>query len=191
MIDEEMSWFDESTKISDQQAELQMYPGVQCVYGFLGQSESLQQRITEDIKIMRSLGLDFRKVAERIKEIFVTREEVWNGHPMLKFKYIAGMRCPWNDYLSSDILSLIPEVREIMLVHGDKTEKAIGILYQHEPKRGNVTLPSYSHLVRENCAMILSDLHPHLLCKHRFLQGMSTPYRLHPDRLEEYLGSLK
>ena len=183
-------FFDEFTRVPDAAAEKSMYPSSRAKYGFLMPRERLAERIAKDQQRMAELELDCGRIATRIEEIFASTGESWNGHALLRPMYIAGMLCPWNDFLSSNMLSLSPEVREIIIIHRDKLDESIEIMERvKNPPRG-INTDCYGDLVREGVAMILSDLHPHLLREHQFCEGENTPYRIAPDRVREYLGDM-
>lgn len=182
--------FDESTRLSDAQAELQMYPRPGSTYGFLAPGESLAERRAADAKQMTELDLDCERIAARIDDVFSSTGDSWNGHALLRPTHIAGMLCPWKDFLSSDVFSMSLSVREIIIVHREKIDQAIAIMQRYPDPSKLISLESYGELVKADVAMILSDLHPHLLRVHAFCEGTDTPYRLAPDRIREYLGDL-
>ncbi len=183
-------FFDETTRISDEEAELRMHPSENARYGFLLPTERLADRKAADAQRMAELDLDCERIAARIDEIFASTKDDWNGHALLRPTYIAGMACPWNDFLSSDVFSLALAVREIIIVHREKIDEAIAIMERHPTASTRIDLECYGELVKADVAMILSDLHPHLLREHHFCEGEGTPYRIAPDRVREYLGDM-
>lgn len=159
---------------------------LECLqFGYLGIDEDLHERIAADEKRMAALGLSYEGLAEAIEQLFVTDNERVNNNLIIRRKYIHSPLCPWGDYTTTSPFSLFPQVSEILVLNqASCPQRVTDFCLEHS----GTNISDYPMLVEQDWAMIFSDLHPHLIREHHFLEGLATPYRVEPERARRYLG---
>lgn len=154
-------------------------------FGYLGIDESLHGRIAADENTMAALGLSYEDLATAIEQLFETDDERVNNNLIIRRKYIHSPLCPWGDYTTTSPFSLFSQVSEILILNHETCPKVVtDFCLEHS----GTNINDYPMLVEQDWAMIFSDLHPHLIREHHFLEGLATPYRVQPERAMRYLG---
>ena len=154
-------------------------------YGYLGASENLQARLREDATLIASVGLNFETLARAIEVLFETDDETVNGNQIIRRKHMHSPMCPWGDFMSTPPLSFASQVTEIFVLNRSLCPPEAA---EYMIANNGAALDDYRMIVDNDWAMIFSDLHPHLIRDHCFLEGIWTPYRVNPERAKMYLG---
>lgn len=154
-------------------------------YGFLGRNELLDEVIESDRELLARLGFTHEQFAKTIDDIFEYMPASINGNPLHLFGYIHSPVCPWDDFCAVSQFDYSEKVTEIWLCSPRHYWK-LKLLLKLWSKEKRLT--KLRGLVERNWVMVLSDLHPHLIRDHHFLQGHSTPYRVDPERFVRFLG---
>ncbi|HYF05385.1 MAG TPA: hypothetical protein VEA59_04400 [Patescibacteria group bacterium] len=160
-----------------------MRPSKTNPYGFMGKTEDWVGLLTSDERERDRLRITCEQMASAIDTLFATDELLVNGNHIQRILYLTGEMCPWGDFCSTALFDLTPKVTEILVCNKTAPEA-----FQTHFRNGLLTPADYRMIVQNNWAIILSDLHPHLLREHEFQEGKQTPYRIDPRKLKEYLG---
>jgi hypothetical protein len=148
-------------------------PNPELLFGFKGENESLKEIIARDKAKLVELEITNQQIADIISELFQSTDDVFRNLRVLRWEYIHSLVCPWRDFCTKSFFDLEKTVTEIWLVkpsftNGD-AEAIIG-------KKDQVI-----SAVNDGRIHIFSDLHPHLITEHHFLEGHETPYRVDPE----------
>ena len=154
-------------------------------FGYLGVDEDLDYRIAEDRQRMVDLGLGYEDLARAIELLFENDDETVNGNPIVRRRYIHSPVCPWGDYTTVSIFVLAQLVTEVYVINRETCPPQVSDLLIWDC---GLDPDYYPKVVEEDWVMIFSDLHPHLIREHQFLEGLETPYRVEPARAKRYLG---
>lgn len=134
--------------------EVRCYPGCSSIEGFLRRDEKLQDVINQDEETLKRLNVTYERIADRLQEI--------------QEKAIKQ----WNDFKDVNV--------------EDLKVKCTGYLgYQDCPWgcKGRDALSDHDFTIINpavNQAIFCSQLHPHLIRKHKFFEG-HTKYRVDPE----------
>ncbi|MBY0538021.1 hypothetical protein K2P47_01330 [Patescibacteria group bacterium] len=160
------------------------HPDEQLRFGYLGANEDLYQLIEKDRETIKRLNLSYEELASAIERLFQTDDEHVCGNRIFREYYIHSPVCPWGDFCTTGPFGLSLKVTQIFVVNKDCPEGVKTRFVQNS----TIPLDYYTMLVKYDWAMIFSDLHPHLIREHHFLEGHETPYRIDPERAVRYLG---
>lgn len=145
-------------------AEANLAPGVLTVEGFLGRDQrSLLRLLREDERAFQDLGLDWNEVAARLEHL-LHRGAEGLGEPIT----VDGTH-----------LVRVAETRGMFACPWEDG------LFR---KRSATVRRLGSDGQPQGAELLFSDLSLHLLKEHHFLQGLGSPFRLEPSRLQEVLG---
>jgi hypothetical protein len=153
-------------------------PGEQFMFGFKRADESVEEIIASDKKLLAELGITCEEMATLISELFASEDEIFRGYPVLRWQYIHSPVCPWQDFCTKSPFDFSESVTEIWLV---EPEFYMRVMRQVNAKVKRLSLPQDTKkFVDRGWIKVFSDLHPHLLTEHQFLEGHETPYRIDP-----------
>jgi hypothetical protein len=154
-------------------------------YGYLDPTEDLQELQREDCETLSRLGLTHDTIAVAIEKLFATDERSVNGNRLVRVQNIHSPVCPWGDFCSVHPFDLSMKTTEIIVCNKETCPENI---VSHLVANSGTHCNDYAELVARDWAMIVSDLHPHLIRDHQFFEGKKTPYRVDPERAMRYLG---
>lgn len=160
------------------------HPETQLLYGYLGADEELDRLIVEDEETMERLALTYEDLASTIEYLFQSSDERISGNLIIRDRYIHSPVCPWGDFCTIEPFDFNLKVTQIFVLNKDCPCEVVD-RFNEDSK---IPLEDYPALVDNDWAMIFSDLHPHLIREHQFLEGRGTPYRVDPERAIRYLG---
>jgi hypothetical protein len=141
--------------------EARLYPGCSSTEGFLRRDEKLQDVINEDEMVLKSLNVTFDQIADRLK--------------VIQEKAIKAIQTSTLD--------------KPVIVEGLKVKLECYLGYQGCPWGCENEQSSVDFIITDpntNQSFFCSQLHPHLIKKHKFFEG-HTEYRLNPKVVIEVL----
>lgn len=159
-------------------------PGESLLYGYLGIDEVLDTVIEEDRKTLEELGITYDRLGGAIESLFTGDAVAIGDNPLVRRNYIHSPVCPWGDYCTTSPFDLGLKVTEIIILNRARCPTDVYEYVQTYP----LDIRDYAQLVEQDWAMIFSDLHPHLIRDHHFLEGKETPYRIDPHRAKRHLN---
>jgi len=153
-------------------------------YGYLWKNEDFDKLIDTDTELLSELWLTHEQLAKNIEDIFACDNlEEFKWIPIVCHRNIATPTCPWWWYRTT-WFEMSFKITEVVVLNKEKANQALALLND----KGKFSLDLYPELVSQDLGMIFSDLHPHLIRDHKFLQWHNTPYRVDPKRAIKYLN---
>jgi hypothetical protein len=162
-----------------------LLPSADLQFGYMAPEEELDDLLLVGQKSFAAAHLTWEQVAAVIENLFLSDDAEVNGNPVFRIEYIHSPVCPWGDFCSVALFDIFPKVTEIIVCNRKFCPKYV---LEHLAKHGRTDINDYPMLVKRDWAIILSDLHPHLLREHQFCQGVRTPYHIYAERIKCYFG---
>jgi len=162
--------------------------------GFLGQEDFLVSTLLEDRATMKKVGVSYTELAKVIYYLtngwYMKKMKVDQGNDFVYKKQLAvtvyrtmgPQRCPFDDVglgwsmILVEKLETYDESQKIIKERKDK-------LKERKDDCSDVIL---EHLIKTKNNIILTELSPHLIYRHKFFEGKGTPYRMEPAVLIEW-----
>lgn len=141
----------------------------------MADGEKEEDIVKEGERLAAELGITFDQCADLLDELFLSEGDEFRGCFVHRWPFIHSPICPFGDFCTKSVFDTTSVVTEIWLINPEFVHKVIA-----ELKRscGRHPTPELKRMVDAGWILVFSDLHPHLLRRHHFCQGKSSPYHI-------------